>query len=68
MFLLLDGLDSKNKGLIIWKEERVPKICVPEKKSEKRNTGSRKKKVDILVGRNLLEVGGGLGDGGDAWR
>lgn len=35
MFLLSDSLDSKNKQLIIWKEELVTKIYVPEEQEKK---------------------------------
>lgn len=67
MLLLLDSLDSENKGISLWKEEVVPKRCVPENKEEGgEKDGARK--VKVLVGGNILEVGGGLGDGRPVWR
>lgn len=41
----------------------MTKRSVSEKKQRGKETGSRKKKVKMLVGVNILEVGRGLGDG-----
>lgn len=45
----------------------VPKRCLPENKEEgEEKDGARK--VKVLVGGNILAVGGGLGDGRPVWR
>lgn len=62
-----DCLDWESWGLGAWKEDLMPKRKRKKKMFLKGRSSLRKKKVKILVGGKIQELGEDPGGPGDVW-